>query len=64
MNRFNSYSQAQFTPLSAADILQPALIQRERHDRMEEQYNALQDDAQKIAFIAENASSDGKMAQD
>jgi hypothetical protein len=42
-----------YTPLSSQEILQPALMMRERQDRLEEEYAAIDDELQKIAFIAE-----------
>ena len=42
-----------YTPLSSQEILQPALMMRERHDRLDEEYAALDDEVQKLAFIAE-----------
>lgn len=42
-----------YTPLSSQEILQPALMMRERHDRLDEEYAAIDDELQKIAFIAE-----------
>lgn len=42
-----------YTPLSYQEILQPALMMRERHDRLDEEYAAIDDELQKIAFIAE-----------
>ena len=45
-----------YTPLSSQEILQPALMMRERHDRLDEEYAAIDDELQKIAFIAETES--------
>ena len=42
-----------YTPLSSQEILQPALMMRERHDRLDEEYAAIDDELQRIAFIAE-----------
>lgn len=52
----NPYDQAvwsQYTPLSAQEILQPAMIMGERQMQLENEYAALGDTASQLAFIAE-----------
>ena len=51
---YDQASWSQYTPLTGQEILQPALLQRERHDRLDEEYSAINDMSQQIAFIAEN----------
>ena len=43
-----------FTPLSQQEILQPVMMMRERHDKLDEEYSAINDTLQKYAFIAQN----------
>jgi hypothetical protein len=45
---------AQYTPLSAQEILMPAQLMREKHDKLDEEYGQINDELQKIAFIADN----------
>jgi hypothetical protein len=44
---------AQYTPLTQQEILMPAMLQRERHDKLDEQYAAINDDIAKIKFMSE-----------
>lgn len=51
------YDQAmwsQYTPLSGQEILQPAMMMRERQDTLDNEYAELNDITQQLAFIAEN----------
>ena len=64
MNRFTHYTQAQFTPLSAQEIMQPAMIMRERHDKLDEQYSDMADQANQLSYIAEGADPNSQMAKD
>ena len=53
---FTPYDQAgwaEYTPLSSQDILQPAMIMGERHAKLEDEYGAINDELQKLAFIAD-----------
>ena len=47
-NAYNQVAGAQFTPLSSQEILMPALLQRERHDKLDEEYGMIQGAAQQI----------------
>lgn len=53
---------AQFTPLSGQEILQPALMMRERHDAIDDEYSQLSDAASRASFIAEQARTNGDYA--
>jgi len=64
MNRFDQYSFAQFTPLSAQDILQPVMIQRARHDALDEQYLQLQSEAAQAAYLGTSAGLNSQMRKD
>jgi hypothetical protein len=64
MARFEHYNAAQFTPLSMQEILQPTMIMRERHDRMDEQYGKIAEESAKMGFLAEHAPQDSQMKQD
>jgi|GEM_PF-6119645 len=56
-SRYDTYSYAQYTPLSAQEILMPSTIMRERHDVAEAQQAELQNKAAAINYIAQ-ASDD------
>lgn len=52
---YNPYDQAafaQYTPMSSQEILQPALLMKERHDKLDEEYAAIDNELQKVAFAA------------
>lgn len=51
---YDRASFSQYTPLSAQEILMPASMMRERHDKLDEEYAAINDELQKVAFIAEH----------
>ena len=56
-NVINPYDQSAwstFTPLSQQEILQPVMMMRERHDKLDGEYSAINDNLQKYAFIAQN----------
>ena len=63
MNRFDLYSNAQYTPMSMQEAIMPAMIQRERHDRIDEEYGKLESEAAQAAYIAEGASPGSAMRQ-
>ena len=51
------YDQAMwstFTPMTGQEILQPAMVMRERQDALDNEYASLNDMTQQLAFIAEN----------
>ncbi len=57
MAEFSPYDQmafANYTPLSSQDILQPALLMRDRRDKLEEEYAAIDNELQKASFIVQN----------
>ena len=56
INLYDRASFSQYTPLSAQEILMPAQMMRERHDKLDEEYSAINDNMQKAAFIAQNDS--------
>ena len=64
MNRFTHYTQSQFTPLTSQEILQPVLLMRDKHDKIEEQYTNMSDEASQMAYIAEGADPNSQMAKD
>jgi len=64
MNRFNQYSQAQFTPLTSQEILQPAMYMRQRHDAFEEQMGQLNDQASQMEFIVNGSPEGSRMRKD
>lgn len=50
---YDQVSFANYTPMSSQEILMPALMMRERHDKLEEEYSQIDDELNKVAFIAE-----------
>lgn len=56
---YTTGAYAEFTPLTMQEIFQPALIQRERHNAIEEQYAELATNAAKASFIADQARLNG-----
>ena len=58
-NVINPYDQSAwstYTPLTSQEILMPAMMMRERHDKLDEEYATINDELQKVAFIAEHES--------
>lgn len=50
---YDQVSFANYTPMSSQEILMPALMMREKHDKLEEEYSQIDDELNKVAFIAE-----------
>lgn len=51
---YDNASWSTYTPLTSQEILAPAMMMRERHDKLDEEYAAINDELQAIEFIAEN----------
>lgn len=54
INAYDRANFAQYTPLSAQEILMPGQVMREQHDKLDEEYANINDQLQKAAFIAQN----------
>ena len=51
---YDRASFAEYTPLSAQDILMPAMVMAQQHEQLENQYNSLNDELQKVKFVADS----------
>ena len=51
---YDRASWATFTPMSAQEILMPAMQMREQHDKLDEQYGLINDEMERISAIAAN----------
>jgi hypothetical protein len=51
---YDQLAMAQYTPLTAQEILMPAAYMREQHDKMDEQYAAIGDELGKVAVMTAN----------
>lgn len=51
---YDNASWSTYTPLTSQEILAPSMMMRERHDKLDEEYAAINDELQAIAFIAEH----------
>lgn len=51
---YDQASWATFTPLTAQEILMPALHMREAHDKLGDEYGAINDELEKVDFIVQN----------
>lgn len=51
---YDNAAWSTYTPLTSQEILAPSMMMRERHDKLDEEYAAINDELQAIAFIAEH----------
>lgn len=51
---YDNASWSTYTPLTSQEILAPSMMMRERHDKLDEEYAAINDELQAIKFIADN----------
>lgn len=63
INAYDKRSFAQYTPLSMQEVLMPAQLQRQRHDALDTQYAAINDEMSKIKFLIDNESDESGFKQ-
>ena len=59
---YDRVSFAEYTPMSAQEILMPGQMMAQRHDQLDMEYAALDGEVQKAAFIAQQAEREGDTA--